>query len=368
MADGTSPATAENASNGAGAETRSRFSAPAARRAPTIYDVAKVAGVSHQTVSRYLKGFQGIRPETRERVESALAALDYRPNLTARSLATSRSHRIGALSHEIEQVGPSKILQGASRGAREAGYLLDIVSFDPHDEDDIRRALRMADSSDLAGIIAFASTDRVVEAFTASGFSVPWFIAGEDDDRVGGHEQTRNGQGVQMLVDHLADLGHRRILQIAGPEGWISARNRRFAFEVATRARGLIEVATVFGDWSPRSGYLAGLELPLDRRATALVAANDQMALGAIRALSERGVSVPGDISVVGFDDIPEAPFFQPPLTTVSLDFELQGRLAFRHILDLIENPERAATTPAQTFRAQLRVRESTATAAPPSA
>ncbi|BDZ51856.1 LacI family transcriptional regulator [Frondihabitans sucicola] len=358
MDDGTSPATTEPEPS---AGTQPRFSASPLRRAATIYDVAKVARVSHQTVSRFLKGYQGIRPETRDRVERALRELDYRPNLTARSLATSRSHRIGALTHEIEQVGPGKILQGASRGAREAGYLLDIVSFDPLNESDIQRALRIADSSDLAGIIAFASTDGVIEAFSGAGFSVPWFIAGEDDDSIGEHEVTRNGQGVRMLVDHLADLGHVRLLQIAGPEAWISARNRRLAFDVATVARGLREVATRFGDWSPESGYRAALDLPLDQGATALVVANDQMALGAMRALTERGLSIPRDMSVVGFDDIPEAPYFQPPLTTVSLDFDLQGRLSFLQILELIEGPTAQASKLPYQFSPQLVVRASTA-------
>lgn len=357
MTDATSPVPDADAPQGS---SRQRFSAPTLRRAPTIYDVAKLAHVSHQTVSRYLKGYEGIRPETRERVEKALFALDYRPNLTARSLATSKSHRIGALTHEIEQVGPSKILQGASRGAREAGYLLDIVSFDPHDENDIQRALQIADSSDLAGIIAFASTDSVVDAFAGAGFLVPWFIAGEDDDSRGDHEVTRNGQGVGLLIDHLADLGHVRLLQIAGPSAWISARNRRHAFDVATAKRGLVEVATAFGDWSPESGYRAALTLPLDQGATALVVANDQMALGAIRALTERGLSIPDDMSVVGFDDIPEAPFFQPPLTTVGLEFDLQGRLAFRQILDLIEGPGPASSRMPHGFRPQLMVRGST--------
>lgn len=359
MDDGTAPARVESVAVPGG--VRPVRVPGALRRAPTIYDVAKLARVSHQTVSRLLKGYEGIRPETRERVERALEELDYRPNLTARSLATSRSHRIGALTHEIEQVGPAKILQGASRGARDAGYLLDIVSFDPGNDADIQRALRIADSRDLAGIIAFGSTDRVLDAFSTAGFSVPWFIAGEDDDSVGEHELTRNGQGVAMLIDHLADLGHTRLLQIAGPGAWISARNRLFAFESATRARGLTEVGRAHGDWSPASGYRAALELPLDRGATALVVANDQMALGAMRALAERGLSVPADMSVVGFDDIPEAPYFPAPLTTVGLDFDLQGRIAFGQILTLIDGSTASGQRVDPRFAAELVVRSSTA-------
>jgi DNA-binding LacI/PurR family transcriptional regulator len=329
------------------------------RRAATIYDVAKLANVSHQTVSRLLKGYQGIRPETRQRVEAALVDLKYRPNLVARSLATNRSHRIGALAHEIEQVGPGRILVGASRAAREAGYLLDIISFDPTNESDIQRALRMTESGDLAGIIAFASTDAVTEAFSATRFTVPCYVEGEDEDSVETDVETRNATGVRLLVEHLAKLGHTRFLEIAGPQEWISARNRHFAYQSALESHGLAGVATSLGDWSPASGYAAAMALPLDSGATALVVANDQMALGAIRALSERGLSVPEEMSVVGFDDIPEAPFFQPPLTTIRLDFDLQGRLAFAKLLERLG--ETVPGPPPPPFVGELIIRSSTA-------
>jgi len=328
------------------------------RRAATIYDVAKLANVSHQTVSRLLKGYQGIRPETRRRVEAALVELEYRPNLAARSLATNRSHRIGALTHEIEQVGPSRILGGASRAAREAGYLLDIVSFDPSNESDIQNALRTTDSGDLAGIIAFASTDAAMEAFLAARFTVPCFVEGEDEDSVYTDVETKNATGVRLLVEHLVGLGHTRFLEITGPREWISARNRHFAYQRALESHGLSSVATSHGDWSPASGYEAAMALPLDLEATALVVANDQMALGAIRALTKRGLSVPQDMSVVGFDDIPEAPFFQPPLTTVRLDFDLQGRLAFAKLLERLG--ETTPGPPPPPFVGELIIRSST--------
>ena len=127
----------------------------APQKSPTIYDVARVAGVSHQTVSRHLRGLDGIRPATRDRVTRALETLDYRPNLTARNLATSRSHRVGALTHEIGQVGHSKILQGASAGAREAGYLLDIVSLDVEDPAAVQQALNLITQQDIAGLLVF---------------------------------------------------------------------------------------------------------------------------------------------------------------------------------------------------------------------
>lgn len=327
------------------------------RGVPTIYDVAELAGVSHQTVSRLLKGGSGIRPANRARIEHALKELDYRPNLAARALATNRSHRIGAIAYEMLEMGPSKIIQGASDSAREAGYLLDIVSLDPRDEGSLEQAVTLLSQQDLAGILAFAPTDQINRVIAASHFSVPVYVETEEDDLLPGHEESLNGHGLRILVEHLVGLGHRRFFHVSGPTPWLSARNRLAAYEHALAAHGLTSVGSLAGDWSAASGYEAALRIPLDRGITAIVAANDQMALGVLRALSERGVGVPVDVSVVGFDDIPEAQYFQPPLTTVRLDFERQGRIAIRRLLALIGDdtamPQPAAVLP------ELKVRHS---------
>lgn len=327
------------------------------QRAATIYDVAKLARVSHQTVSRYVKGFEGIRPETRERVEAALRELDYRPNLAARFLATNRSHRIGALVYEMLEVGPSKILNGASRGARDAGYLLDIVSLDPSTEGSAESAVQMLNQQDLAGILAFAPTDEVNAAFAATAFTVPVFVETEDDDLLPGHERSLNGQGLQLLIDHLVALGHRRFFHIAGPAEWLSSRNRVAAYDFALAGHGLTSLGMVNGDWTAESGYLAVASMPLDRGITAIVVSNDQMALGAMRRLEELGIGVPHDMSVVGFDDIPESAYFSPPLTTVRLDFDTQGRIAVARLLVLIGEPD--ATAALEPVSPVLRIRGS---------
>ena len=150
---------------------------PSVERPATIYDVARAAGVSHQTVSRLLKGYEGIRPETRDRVDEAIRELGYRPNLTARSLTTGRSHRIAALTHEITQVGPSKILEGATMAARDAGYLLDVITLDVHDAAAIRESIDLALQFDLAGVLALSSTDEVTNAVESSTFRVPIYLA-----------------------------------------------------------------------------------------------------------------------------------------------------------------------------------------------
>lgn len=328
------------------------------RKPATIYDVAAEAGVSHQTVSRFLKGFQGIRPQTKERVIDALRRLDYRPNLSARSLTTGRSQRIGALTHEIAQVGPSKILQGASTAAREAGYLLDIVALDVSNRDSIQEALDLVMQHDLAGVLALASTDEMTDAFENTEFRVPSYIAAEEDDALTGHPSQLTAVGFPVLIGHLASLGHTRFLHIAGPMTWSAARNRARAYEAAIAKLGLRSEGIIHGDWSARSGYEAINQLPAYLGATAIVAANDQMALGAMLALSERGVSVPHDISVTGVDDIPEAAFFSPPLTTLRVDFEEQGRAAVHALLARINH---TVPSEGEVLASELIQRRSTA-------
>lgn len=303
----------------------------------TIYDVAAAAGVSHQTVTRFLRGFAGIRPETQARVERAIADLGYRPNLTARSLKSGRSHRIGALTHELSQVGPSRIAEGAAAAAREAGYVLDLVSLDMRNPHAVDESLALLTQQDLAGILALGSTDEMSQAFASTTFRLPTFIDVESDDAPDQHRNRLSTVGVPALVDHLVGLGHHRIAMIAGPDNWSASRNRTRAFHAALAQHELEAEAVVQGDWSARSGYAAIAEGPGIAAATAVVAANDQTALGAMLALKESGRRVPEDVSVVGIDDIPEARYYDPPLTTVHNPFELQGRAALHRLLALID-------------------------------
>jgi len=321
--------------------------APGPTKAATIYDVAQAAGVSHQTVSRFLKGYPGIRPETRGKVERALGELDYRPNLTARSLKSGRSHRIGALTHELSNVGPSRVAEGASAAARESGYVLDLVSLDARSAGEIEQSLDLITQHELAGILALSSTDEMTRAFETTEFRVPVFIDVEVDDAVSSHRSGLTSVGIPAVIDHLAGLGHRSFLHIAGPTMWRAARNRILAFHRELEARGLHSAGVLPGDWSARSGYEAIAGLPRLPDATAIVAANDQTALGAMLALKERGVRIPDDVSVVGIDDIPEAAYFDPPLTTVHIDFEMQGRASVHKLIAQIERTEpRQVTVP----------------------
>lgn len=306
----------------------------AVSRAATIYDVARRAGVSHQTVSRLLSGFEGIRPETRAKVEKALSELDYRPNFAARSLTMGRSYRIGALTHEIDKIGPNRIIQGAASAARRAGYVLDIVTLDMADENAIAESLDLIRQQDLAGVLVFASTDEMIAAFRKSPFRAPVHLSIDGEGRDKSPAQPLMLAEIEMIVDLLWQDGHRRFAHIAGPAGWPAARSREFTYEQALARRGVRSLGIVRGDWSAESGYRAVADLPSD--ATAIVVANDQMALGALLALQKAGVKVPADVSVTGIDDIPESAYFSPPLTTVRLDFVTQGAIAVGELLALI--------------------------------
>ena len=307
----------------------------------TIYDIARHAGVSHQTVSRFLRGFEGIRPGTRARVEDSLRELNYRPNMAARSLATNNSHRIGALAYEVFETGPGRLIQGASRGAREAGYVLDIVSLDPADDRAIESAIQLLDQNDLAGIIASAPTERVRQALLATPFAVPIYVEGEVEDLAPERPQSLNGRGARLAVDHLVEMGHRRLLYISGPSQWFAARNGAEAYRAAMQLHGLPASDVLEGDWSAESGFRIASDIAFDSGVTAIVAGNDQMALGVLRSLRDRGIAVPSQVSVTGFDATPESQYFSPRLTTVSVDFDAQGRHAIDRLLAMIAGGQR---------------------------
>lgn len=307
-------------------------------RPATIYDVAKAAGVSHQTVSKVLRGLGGMRPETRERVEQELRRLNYRPNVGARALARSQQKRIGVVGYETFESSTSKVLRGISEVAEEAGYLLEIVTVDPlGDVDGIAGALERINATDIAGVLATSPTSNVREALARVRFRMPVFLDVNGDQETspdGVHRSVAAG----LVMDHLIGLGHERIAFVGGPRGWDSAGNRETVYR--ERMPGPPRVLG-HGDWSSASGYdvMAAGDIG---DATAIFVANDRMALGVLRALSERGARVPGDVSVVGIDDIPEAAFFSPPLSTVRIDFTRAGHVAARSLLTLIERPGEA--------------------------
>ena len=327
---------------------------PTRRKAPTLYDVALLAGVSHQTVSQVVKSGPNVKPETRRRVEEAIAQLNYTPNMAARTLASAKSHRIGALFFDrYNEVGPTRTMQAAVDHARDAGFIVDIVGFDPRSATRIDSAVELVLQAGVAGILVFAPASEVIDAVRQYDIPVPVVI-----ESIAASASIGPRMGMRIATEYLADLGHRRFVHVSGPLSWVPSQHRARQFHAVLDERKLVSVAEFEGDWSARSGYEAGLQLPLDQGITAIVVANDQMALGVLKALKQREVRVPQDISVIGFDDIAEAGYFEPALTTISNDFEGQGRMAMDALLSSID-PDRPREVESSRDP-ELIVREST--------
>ncbi|MGH8869764.1 MAG: LacI family DNA-binding transcriptional regulator [Actinomycetes bacterium] len=323
-------------------------------------DVARLAGVSHQTISRVLNGHENVRPETRARVLEAIDQLQYRPNASARALVTRRTRLLGVVAFDTTLYGPASTLYGIEQAAREAGYFVTIVSLKTITRDSVSDALGVLADHAVDGIVVIAPQREAVEAL----YRVPGGLAAV---AVEGGEGTREvpvvsvgqEQGGRLATEHLLGLGHRTVHHVAGPDDWLEAEARVAGWRAALRDAGAPLPRMLRGDWSPRSGYAAGKALldASDAQAlTAVFAGNDQMALGVLRAFREAGVRVPDDVSVVGFDDVPEAEFFPPPLTTVAQDFDEVGRLSIDLLLHRLEGG-RPASSPVVPPR--LVVRES---------
>jgi DNA-binding LacI/PurR family transcriptional regulator len=193
-------------------------------------------------------------------------------------------------------------------------------------------------------------------AFETTKFRVPAFVYSEADDAESGHRSDLAERGIPALIRHLAELGHRSFVHVAGPETWSPSRNRRLAYETTVQHDGFSSAGILHGNWSAKSAYDAVSQLPELPAATAYVAANDQMALGVMLALKERGLRIPEDVSVVGIDDIPEAAYFDPPLTTVRIDFESRGR---HSLLTLLARIEKTPPPALDIAPAELMIRRS---------
>ncbi|MDN4612833.1 LacI family DNA-binding transcriptional regulator [Leifsonia sp. F6_8S_P_1B] len=299
----------------------------------TIYDVARLAGVSHQTVTRYLNGFEGIRPTTREKVQAALDELNYRPNGAARWLRSRQSNRIGILAHRMELSGPGRIVAGATTAARTRGYVLDIASMNGEDGESVDEALNVIMEHQIAGVFATAQTHVVRAAIESRGLDIP--IAMDSAEGLSSTSLNPRALPGRLAAEHLAELGHRRVAYVSGPPVWIAANQRRQGFVEVAAERGLQVVWEYEGDWSAGSGYRAAAELPAE--ATAVALANDSMAIGLIYGLAERGIRVPDEVSVIGMDDAPESRFHLPPLSTIRLDFEGEGAYLMNMLIAKIE-------------------------------
>lgn len=325
-------------------------------RRPSIRDVARLADVSHQTVSRVINNHPSIRPETRERVQTVMARLQYRPNRAARALVTSRSQTIGILSASSTQYGPASSIAAIEEAARARGYWVSTANIAPQDPASIPEGLAHLTAQSIEGLVVIAPQARVFRALAAQQLDIPYVTlqsAEVDPQHALSVDQIA---GARLATGHLIERGHRQIYHIAGPQDWIEAEARMRGFLEEMSANDIPTTAPILGDWTAEFGYYAGRELLRVRDFTAVFSSNDQMALGLMHAVLDEGLDVPGDISIVGFDDIPEAAHFWPPLTSVRQDFTELGR----RCVDLLLGPADGIEAAASTIVPELIVRRST--------
>ncbi len=330
---------------------------PGRGRAANIFDVARLAGVSHQTVSRVINDLPNVRPTTRARVEQAIAQLHYSPSPAARALVTKRTRTIGLVTPGISDYGPTSIAMHFNFAAREARYSVETVSAPPEDPKAIRAVVDGLLRQRVDAMVLIVVDVEVLELVRSLDLRIPVVIAASTARRSPLIVSIDQYRGARSAVRHLAELGHPRILHLAGPRNAPDSTERVRGWRDELAAQRLEIVPPVFGDWSAASGYRLGSELDIEP-GVAVFVGNDQMSIGLLSALRERGLRVPTDVSVVGFDDIPEAGYLFPPLTTVRQEFDTLGGMIMQKVLIAVEESSvPTADTPLPTH---LVLRQST--------
>ncbi|MEU7905594.1 LacI family DNA-binding transcriptional regulator [Actinoplanes sp. NPDC049118] len=307
-------------------------------RAVSMADVARLAGVSSQTVSRVSTGHPGVVESTRMQVLAAMQELGYRPNSAARALKLGEFRTIGVILFTLATTGNSRTVEAIAGYAAQEGYAITLIPVAVPTQDGVLGAFTRLGELAVDGIIVIME----VHLLDAANLTLPPGVQVVVVDSDAGDRypvvDTDQADGARQAVQHLLDLGHETVWHVTGPAESFAAERRTQAWRRTLLESGRFVPPVHRGDWSADSGYRAGLALAREPRCTAIFAANDQMALGVLRALHEHGRGVPGDVSIVGFDDIPDSSSFIPPLTTVRQDFAEVGRRCVQGLLRQIRN------------------------------
>jgi DNA-binding LacI/PurR family transcriptional regulator len=302
-------------------------------KAITLYDVARLAGVSYQTVSRVINDAEHVSARTRDKVQQAMSELHYVPNRGAQQLAGKRTRTLGLITTDLALHAPSQIASAVKSRAGECGASV-LISMVEHPER-CQAALQELLAQRVEGLLVNVPLDDCdSEKIRQLAAPVPvLFFDVSPEAKV--HRLAFDAQqGATLGAEHLLSLGHRKIALLSGPESSVSSRARLAGWQARLAQDNIIPCAIAHGDWSAASGYekghqlLAGNALP-----DAILVANDQMALGVMRACAEKGVAVPGQISIVGFDDTADSAWFSPPLTTVRQAFREAGERSVEWLL-----------------------------------
>ncbi|MGW3607123.1 LacI family DNA-binding transcriptional regulator [Micromonospora sp. NPDC005161] len=310
-------------------------------RPPIIADVARVAGVSVPTVSRVLNGSVPVSAERRARVMAAVKELGFRPNGAARSLAQRTGSMIAVFTGNTTRYGYASTIQGIEEAARQAGYMVVISVVETPNVLTVERAIDHALGQPLAGAVVLEFDPPGVAALAAMP---PWLPAvaaasGGSSGEAISHAYMDDRYAAAQATRYLLDLGHETVHHVAIPSfGTESAR--MLGWRDAVVAAGVPVPPVIRADWNPMSGYDAGVALARDRSVTAVLAGNDELAIGVIKALNDHGRRVPDDVSVVGFDDHPLSQLWSPPITTVRQDFVGLGQQVFALLAGRMETGE----------------------------
>jgi DNA-binding LacI/PurR family transcriptional regulator len=306
------------------------------KRTPSIIDVARAAGVSHQTVSRVINNKPNVKESTRLKVESVMEDIGFRPNSAARALVTGQSSIVGVLSHDTTLFGPASVLHAVQSAAREIGYAVTLISLKSIYPVAVIAGLEEFANLGAEGVVIIAPQSAEYEVLRTIPGNLPAvIIEGEEVTSIPSVEVDQL-QGAVLATQHLIELGHKNIAHISGPSEWFAAQRRKAGWQQALHQAKLKAEICLEGDWSPKSGYLATKEILKDKSVTAIFSANDDMALGAYRAINELGFSIPDRISLVGFDDVPASAFLSPGLTSIRQDFDQVGHVALGLLMKMI--------------------------------
>ncbi|OZC95516.1 LacI family transcriptional regulator [Rhodococcus sp. 06-235-1A] len=311
-------------------------------RGPAMTDVARLAGVSHQTVSRVINGHPNVTEATRVKVHEAISELGYRPNTAARALVTGRSRTIGIVGTGNALYGPVSTLYSIESAARQAGYSVVVGVPTSFDESAIITCVRRLQKQGVDGVVVIAPLRTEGGDIAHLAGELP--LVAVEGSPAGEMAVVSVDQiaGARAATAHLLGLGHSAVWHVAGPLGWYEAGDRVTGWRLAHEDAGIEPPPTLSGDWTARSGFAAGRELAENADVTAVFAGNDAMALGILRALEVHGKRVPHDVSIVGFDDVPDAEFFSPPLTTIRQEFSEVGVRSVEILLNQIDSGSRS--------------------------
>ncbi len=304
-------------------------------------DVARLAGVSQQTVSRVVNGKTNVTPEVRERVERAIQQLRYHPNVAARALAGNRAMNVGVVALGMPLHANTAMLYGITEEDWDHGYGTSVITIEKVSGPRLREAVQHHLAAGVAGIVLLTSLAAAEEAIGDLKTSVPVVLFGPEGDDRPGVLSLDEASGGALATRHLLELGHDTVWYISGRSDWTTDRGRREGWSNELRRAGRVVPPVLPSDWTAASGYEAGLRIAADPSITAVFASNDDVALGACKALADRGVRVPEDVSIVGFNDVPFAEYFRPGLTTVRLDFFEVGRVCAREVIANIAGERR---------------------------